>query len=168
MNNLCTKSDVVTLAFQRPINENRIEDSLIASIQLKYIKPILGRDFYYAVLTAPLSYPNLLPLIKPIIAHYCRYHLLPEIFTEVSNTGVNKINGNNRSAGTSEDLGSLRQATLDVVLAHSDTLTEYLNENQSSYPLYYPGSNPGNRISFAGGIIIKNEYPDEFFTTEND
>ena len=169
MADIASKSEVIAMAFQRPIAESRIEDGLINAIQVRYILPILGEDFYDAVILTPASYTALLVYLKPIVAHYVRYHILPEIFVEVSNTGLNKIPGNNRVAGATEDLGSLRQSALDIASFYVTALTKYLNDNYASYPLYYGGTNPENRIDIAGGIIMKKDFlTDDFYSTKND
>lgn len=154
MADIVTKTEVITMAFARPVSENHIEDGLINAIQVKHILPVLGEDFYNAVILTPASYTTLLTYLKPIVAHFVRYYILPTIFRDVSNTGVNAIPGNNRSMGTTEDLGSVRQSTLDIANIYISALKKYLNDNSSTYPLYYKSSVP--EIEFAGGLLIRN------------
>ena len=170
MADICTKAEVITMAFTRPITEARIKDGIINAVQQKYIMPILGEDFYDDVILTPASYTTLLAYLKPIVAHYVRYMMLPELLVEDSNTGLNKIPGNNRTAGTTEDLGSKRQNALDIAQIYTTALTKYLDDNSSTYPLYYEGQNPDNMVNISGGIITRNELSDidDFYSNENE
>lgn len=151
MADIATKSECIAMAFSRPVSENHIEDGLINAIQVKYILPLLGEDFFDDVILTPASYTALLALLKPIVANYVKFHILPTVFRDVSNTGVNAIPGNNRTTGTTEDLGSVRQSTLDIAQMYADVVLKYLDDNDSSYPLYYKRDN----ILIAGGIIVR-------------
>jgi hypothetical protein len=162
MADICTKTEVITMAFSRPVSESQIEDGVINAVQVRYLLPILGKDFYDDVILTPASYTALLVYLKPIVAHYVRFHVLPTIFADVSNTGINKIPGNNRVPGTTEDLGSIRQTTLDIAGIYVTALTKYLNDNEALYPLYDKWKNPENRIDIAGGLIIRKQIPCNF------
>ena len=168
MADLMTPTEVVALAFQRPIAVSRIEDALINAIQVRYILPILGEDFYDAVVADAASYTALVAYLKPIIAYYVRYQILPDVFTDVANTGVNRIPGNNRVPGTSDDLGSLKQSALETAMMYVSAMTKYLDDNYTDYPLYYPGANPDNRVQISGGIIHRNVNIDDFYNNTND
>lgn len=167
MADIATIAEVITAAFTRPINVARIPTGMINAVQVKHILPILGEDFYNDVIANPANYATLLTYLKPIVAHYVRFTILPDIFSEVSNTGINKVPGNNRTAGTTEDLGSMRQSTLDIAGLYVKALTKYLNDNETIYPLYIKGNNPDNNIEFAGGLIIRKEISDDFYNDEN-
>lgn len=168
MADLITTTEVIALAFQRPVNKDRIEDALINAIQVRYILPVLGEDFYDAVIAAPGSYTDLVAYLKPIIAYYVKFHILPDISIDVANTGVNKVPGHNRQSGTTEDLGMVKQSTLDTALMYVSAMTKFLDDNYADYPLYYSGSNPDNKIDIAGGIISKTVEIDDFYDDTND
>lgn len=169
MADIATKTEVIAIAFTRAIPEARIPDGFIHAIEVKYILPILGEDFYDALVLTPGSYTALIALLKPVVAHYVRFELLPSIFVEISNTGLNKVPGNNRSAGTTEDLGSMRQSTLDIAGMYVTSTTKYLDDNYTAYPLYYRGTNPENRVEIMGGIIMqKEETDDDYFLNNTD
>jgi hypothetical protein len=170
MADIVTKTEVVTLAFGRAVSETRIEDGLIAAISEKYLIPVLGEDFYDDVIANAINYTALLVYLKPIVSYFVKFHLLPEIFVEISNTGLNKVPGNNRVAGSTDDLGASRQNTLDIANMYMARLRKYLDDNSTTYLLYYPGSDVNNKIDIAAGVIIRKHYrdADEFYEEEND
>jgi hypothetical protein len=155
MTDLITKEEVIALAFQRPINTMKIPDGLIAAIQRTHIRPILGKNFYLVVLANPDSYEVVVDLIKPILALFTKFYVLPEIYNDISNSGINKIPGINRAAGTVEDLGSARQIALDQANLACQELSEFLKDNASTYPLYIWQQDPNQTIDISGGIISR-------------
>lgn len=161
MTDLITKEEVITLAFQRPISTTKIPEGLINSIQVQHLKPALKKDFYNAVIAAPQTYDTLVDLIKPALAAFVKFYILPEIYNDISNSGINKIPGINRAAGTNEDLGSARQIALDQANLAMAAVTDYLNDNATNYPLYSPGGDPNNKVIIAGGIIFATDYTED-------
>lgn len=155
MNELIEKEAVITLAFQRPIATTKIPEGLINSIQIKHLKPCLGLDFYNAIIATPDNYETLLNLIKPALAFFTKFYILPEIYNDISNSGINKIPGINRAAGTADDLGSARQIALDQAALAMDAMTYYLKENATLYPLYIWQDDPNNKVEIAGGILSR-------------
>lgn len=155
MNELIEKEAIVALAFQRPIVTTKIPDGMINSVQIRHIKPCLGLDFYNAIVAAPETYDAVIDLIKPAIAFFTKFYILPELYNDISNSGINKIPGINRAAGTVEDLGSARQIALDQANLAMDALTYYLKENYTSYPLYVWQQDPNSRVEIAGGILSR-------------
>jgi hypothetical protein len=167
MADIASVAEVLAAAFTRPIATARIPAGMVNAVQVKYILPLLGEEFYDDVILTPASYTTLLVYLKPIVAYFVKFTILPDIFVEVSNTGGNKVPGNNRTAGTTEDLGSMRQSTLDTANLYVKALTKYLDDNEALYPLYDKDNNPDNNICFAGGLIIRNEVDNDFINEDN-
>jgi len=155
MGALLTTDKVIELAFTRKIELKNIPSNIIESIQERYIRPMLGNDFFDALIASPSTYTTLLVYIKPILAYYVKLYLLPELFIKISNTGLNRIEGNNRKITSKEDFSIIETSTLKFIDVHTDRLTRYLNDNSANYPLYYKWKNPENRISISGGIIFE-------------
>ena len=82
MEKLIQISQVIDEAFTRSIGEGKFNKSVIETVQYKYLRPILGDDFFDAVLANPTSsdYITLLTYIKPVLAWYVKYHSLSDIF----------------------------------------------------------------------------------------
>ena len=152
---LITKSEVIAIAFTRTINESKIPAYLISSVEEKHIRPLLGDDFFEAVIAAPLSYSALVPYLKNIIANYVKFYILPDIYQEVTDMGINVTQGMNRQVSDKNGLEYTRQNTLDIAKMLINTCEKYLFDNQTSYPLYTSGSAAMNNIVIAGGIIFK-------------
>lgn len=149
-----SKDEIIAKSFTRKISIERLPDSLIESVQYTHIKPVLRKDFFDAVNASPSSYTDLLEQILPALSYFVKYYMLPEIWNDISASGINKLQGSNRQTSSSEDFGQVRQATLEIANMHLNTLTEYLYENSSSYPLYYHSANPVNRVKTYGGIVF--------------
>jgi hypothetical protein len=168
MTELITKAEIVTLAFSRDISTIRMPENIIHAVEIKHIKPVLGEDFYNAVITTVASYAALIVYLKPVIAFFVKFYILPEIYNDISNTGVNRLQGNNRASSSLDDLGSARQNCLDSANMYVEALTTYLNDNYSLYPLYYQSANPVNKIQIAGGIIAYQDYLNDDFYNEKE
>lgn len=152
---LVTKSEVIAGAFTRTIQESRIPTDLLTVAQYKYIRPILGEDFYNAVVAAPSSYTALLVYIKPVINWYVRYMVLPELRVELSDLGANTININGATPLTDEGFAAIRDQTLIVAESKVQELNDYLDDNASLYPLYYKSKNSSENCRLTGGIVMK-------------
>jgi len=152
-----TKTEVVTLAFTRGVDTKKIEDGLIESIQEKHIRPILGNDFFEAVLATPGDYSTLLTYLKNVIAWYVRYYILPDVYLDISSTGVSQIQGRGRTNATGTQVSRAQDHALETVRLHINRLTQYLNDNSDDYPNYFLAGNADNRITIAGGIIFEDD-----------
>ena len=170
MADLITSTEIVLTAFDgRTIDTAKIPAGMINAIQVKHIRPVLGKDFYNAVIADTVTYATLITYIKPAIAYFIKFYILPNIFREITNTGVNQIPGQNRNPGTLDDLGSARQAALDNANLFIDVLVQFIKDNLINYPLYY--SPRANDIKFAGGMIITpndDELEEDFYLDEED
>jgi len=155
MANLMTPAEVISTAFDRSVESNKVPAQLISAVQQKIVLPILGEDFYDAVVADTASYSTLIGYIKPMLAFYVAYYALPQIFVEAGSVGIGIIQGQNRAAATNTDYEKLRQNKLEQARMNGDILRKYLEDNESSYSLYFRGSNPQERIKIAGGIIMR-------------
>ena len=157
---LLTLDKIISYAFTRDIQTDKIKNEIIEAVQERHILPILGEDFYDAIVAAPTSYSAVVDLIKPIVAFFVKYYVLPEIFAEISTTGVNILTGQNRSRASEGEVNELRNTALEMAAMHIRRLTKYLDDNSESYPLYYKTSNADEKIEIAGGIIFEKKVDD--------
>ena len=151
-----TKAEVIAAAWSRKIEEEKIQDDYVEACGIRFLMPILGDDFYNAVVLTPASYVELTTYLVPVLANYVRYEILPNIYTEESTAGLNQFTGQNKRPALQSDLEALRQATLVVAGRHGERLRKYLEDNEVSYPLYESAKNPQNRVTIAGGIVFDN------------
>ena len=151
---LLTKDEIVSISFTRKVDTVKIMDKLIESVQYSHIQPFLGKVLFDKVIAIPTNYEALLAYLKPIIAYYVKYYVLPEIWIDISTTGINKVNGNNRTQGQNDEFNQARQSALDMANLNISLLTGYLNDNEDLYPDYYICKNPNNQVMTIAGIIF--------------
>ena len=65
--------------------------------------PVLGEDFYDLVVATPASYSDLVDKIKPPLAYFVKYYVLPILKIETGTVGMAQITGQNRNAPTDQD-----------------------------------------------------------------
>lgn len=152
---LVSKDYIVVEAFSRRVSESRISDGIINACEIKYLRAVLGTDFYDAVVATPSQYTTLLVFIKPMLAWYVRYMLLPELRAEISDLGINTVNIQSASAVDTDTYAQLRDQSLVVAEVKRKLLIEYLEDNLSLYPLYSSGETPDNQTEIVGGVLFR-------------
>lgn len=152
---LITKAEVISIAFVRTINVSKISDHLIGTVEEKHIRPLLNDDLYEAVIAAPLTYSALVVYLKNIIANYVKFYILPDIYHEITDMGINVTQGQNRQPGDKNGLEYARQNALDIAKILIGICEKHLYDNSADYPLYNSGNASRNNIVIAGGIIFK-------------
>ena len=157
MAKLITAAEVINLAFNRKVNHEKITESVIQAAQYKYIRPVLGDDLYDAILddVNAAAYTTLTPYIKQALAWWTKYLALPELFVEITDTGVKQIQGENSVNVTDQRFIELRENIRTIAETKLKELTEFLYDNQSDYSDYYHGKNVDAEITIAGGIIME-------------
>ncbi len=158
---LITKAEIVA-TFTRVISESRIPTDFLEVIQHKYLRPILGEDFYDAVVATSASYTALLVYVKPVLIWYAKYMLLPELRFELSDLGTNTLQINNATPLTDEGFALVRNQALTVAEDKVKVLNEYLEDNTSLYPLYYKSQNSSENYQISGGIVMKKKAASEY------
>jgi len=151
---LVLKSEIAAI-FTRTLTESRIPTDLPGIVEYKYIRPILGKDFYDAVVTTPASYTALLVYVKPVICWYAKYMLMPELRFELSDLGVNSIQINGTTPITDEAYATAMNQCLIMAEEKVKMLNDYLYDNADLYPLYYKSQNSSENCQISGGIIMK-------------
>jgi len=168
MANLISEAEVIELAFERKVEPGKIPENVIAAAQVKHVKPILGEDFYEVVVADLTTYATLITQIKPMLAYFVKFWVLPRIHVETGSVGMARIQGQNRQPATQNDSEKLREDALQMAQMHGEILRRYLELNESSYPLYFRGSNPQEQVEIRGGIIMKKEKWDDFYKDTDD
>jgi len=168
---LITPTEVISAAFERQIEQAKVKEDTIEAVQIKHILPVLGEDFYDDVVANPGNYGDLIAQIRPALAYFVKLYLLPHLWSEIGTVGIAQIQGRNRNAAGYDQLGEIKQQTIDLAKLYMNKLTKFLDDNSDSYPLYYIGENAGEKIVEAGGIIFKKRlYPfdDDFYCDDDD
>lgn len=173
MSALITIAEVISTAFDRTIETTKFKDADIEAIQLKHLEPVLGPDFYDAVVATPGDYSTIIAKIKLALAYLVKYYALPSLGSELGTTGFGVFAGPNKQAPNSRDiLADHQEEALRMASFHMNTLRKYLYDNTSSYPLYSIMADPENAIIEAGGIAFERysrlENEDPFYDVEDD
>jgi hypothetical protein len=163
---LITKNEFIQAAFTRQISESRIPTDYLEVVQHKYLKPILGADFYDALVAAPSSYTALLSYVKPVLYYYLKYMILPELRNEISDLGTNTIQVSGATPLTDEGFAAQRDQCLVVAEDKVRVLNEYLEDNYTLYPLYYKGLNVSEKCRIVGGIVMRTDESSDFYGPE--
>ena len=154
---LMTKTEVVGMAFNRSIKESKIPDRVINAVQIRHILPVLGKTLYDKVIADTVTYEPLINECKPVLAAFVKWYIMPELYTEVSEMGVNVINGQNRQPVDRLRFQDTRDEVLKMANLYVRALSQYLYDNNATYPDYYHLANESERYSIAGGIVFKNK-----------
>jgi hypothetical protein len=164
---LVTKLEIIQESFTRTLAESRIPNAYPEIVEYKYIRPILGDDFYAAVVASPASYTALLVYVKPIICWYAKYMVLPELRVELSDLGVNTMNVNGATPLTDEGFAAIRDQTLLVAEEKVRMLNDYLYNNYTLYPLYFKSLNSSENVQIRGGIVMKKKRDNDEFSSND-
>ena len=129
-------------------DESLINNKILL-VQRKYLRDLLGEDFYEEIYTQNDSHPSTLTAdnttllndyIKPMLAHYVVYECFPQIKSNITSSGIVTLDHEFSSPASREDYAALR----NQILAHADDLRAeliYYIKNQqeadsSKFPLY--------------------------------
>lgn len=129
-------------------DESLINNKILL-VQRKYLRDLLGEDFYIEIYTQNDASPSALTAdnttllddyIKPMLAHYVVYECFPQIKSNITSSGIATLDHEFSSPASREDYGALR----NQILAHADDLRAeliyYIKKQQeadsSKFPLY--------------------------------
>lgn len=121
----------------------------ILMVQRKYLRDLLGEDFYIELYTQNDASPQTLTsdnttllddYIKPMLAHYVVYECFPSIRSNITSSGIVTLDQEFTNPSSREDYAALR----NQILAHADDLRAELiyfikkqqEDDSSKYPLY--------------------------------
>ena len=154
MANIITATDVVNIAFNRKLSADKINDSLIASAQYKYIRPILTEDLWELYVADPTSeaYTALKPFVDQAAAWWVKYLALPDLLVELTDRGIKILEGLNAESVSDQRFINYREHVREIAEDKVKQLTEHLYN--SDYTGYIPSENPENNIIITGNIIF--------------
>lgn len=116
-------------------------DKYIEAVQIKYLKPAMGKDLYNDYLanigSLPANYQTLKDeFIDKALSFYVVYEAFPEIRNKLTNQGI-MHNGTEFSEQTpSHDYGQLRSTYNYNGNIWIGEMIEYLIDNSTDYPLF--------------------------------
>jgi len=154
-----TATEVITTAYvNTTVNTSDIKDTFIEIAQEKWIRPILGNDFYDELVTendaTNLSAVNQNLMddhIKPTLSHYIKYEMIINHTIDLTNKGSVIMESDFSRPTSSGERTDFLNATKSHADALADKLNRFINDNSDDYPLY---SNVRNRQKIVGGILL--------------
>lgn len=132
--------------------EGLIDDGIIMSAQQKFIKPILGS--LYGALEADV-YPRLLEdHVKPALAQWVKYLLLPSVSAQAGPAGVVQYEGEGMRRAGDTSLARLTRRARNNAEALTRSLIEHIESQPELYPEYVQKENVRNTVNITGGVIL--------------
>ena len=150
-----TPREVADIAFEGSLNvvdADFIPEAVILSAQQKFIKPALNGLYDkimgggYAALTDEY--------VKPALAYYVRYLLLPTVSAQVGTVGVIQPKGAHFSSAADKTVAAVRRRTRSDANALMNRLVEHIEALPGDYPEYDPAQNVRNRVSTDAGVVL--------------
>lgn len=150
---IITPQEVVETAFEGEygVTAERIGESVIASAQQKFIKPVLG-DLYGKI--EGDSYPELKQLVKAALAQYVKLLMIPKLAVSMGNGGITQIKGAHFSSAGEDSIKALKESIKAEACALMREAVVHIEQNRDDYPEYDPSDNILHKVSICSGIIL--------------
>lgn len=147
-------AEVVAAAFPGSLDPDGsfVPVGAIAAAEQKFLKPTLNG--LYDRLTEGAYGELLEEYVKPALAHYVRYLLLPTIAAQVGTTGVVQPRSASFGAASDRAVAAVRRRTRSEATALMQRLVEHIEALAAEYPEYDPAQNVLNRVSTVAGIVL--------------
>jgi len=154
-----TITEVKSAAYTRLVDDIQFKDSDIEIAEFKYIRPILTENLYNYVVANNGSYTTLIDTyIKPCLAYYVKYITLEGFFTELSDRGINHLQGQNQQTVSSQARSDYKAETLLKARTLEEKLTDYIQglyyAGNTDYTLYGDSSDVYTEDQFVGGFLM--------------
>lgn len=152
---LMTPEEAVRAAFGSTdaVAAGLVTESLLLAAQRRYLRPVLGGAFCDAL--AAGKYDTFLDsCVKPVLALFVKYLVLPDAAVRTGRLGIVKFGGDSFEPADDATLARLRRR----VRADAETLlaaaVELLEAAPAEYPEYDCRGNVKHRVSVDGGIVL--------------
>lgn len=166
-----TAQQVIDLSFsERPnFKGDKIRDAKILAAQEEWIRPVLGKTFYKQVQSeisendiTPDNVPLLADYIRPCLAFYVKYLILPDLENPLTNKGSQELFGQHSKPISKEDKAIKRKTAKQTADSLAGVLQRFIEDNievdPTKYPLYKVTENIKNRVSIRSGVILKKKF----------
>lgn len=150
---LMTPEEASLMAFGGKVAAARITEADIAATQRRYIEPVLGASLWGAIESGKYA-PLVEEWIKPALALFLKYMLLPAVSVRVGELGVVRFEGESFAPASADDVARMRRAVREAAGAALDAAVDYVEASAGAFPEYDPRENVRKRISLAGGVVM--------------
>jgi len=144
---IMTDTEVKDLAVNDTYFDESYFTNYILTSQRKYVKPVLGKDWYNEILTqietASLTADNTViveSFIKPALAHYVVYEVYSNVHVQLTNQGSMNNDTEFSNQGDSFDYSQSRDFFINKADFWKVDMIDYIKDEQdddaTKYPLY--------------------------------
>jgi len=145
--NIMTSTEVKNLAVDDLAFDQTYFDNYIITSQRKYVRTVLGKDFYNEILSeiegATLTVDNstlLESFIKPMLAHYIVYECYSKVHTQLTNQGAMSNDTEFTDQTKSFEYSQSRDFYMNKADFWRKDMVTYIDEvkdnNSTKYPLF--------------------------------
>lgn len=168
---LISADEVAQFSFEdnRNFKTAKIKGEVIVAAQEQWMRPVLG-DFFYQYLIHAIQQEHSRPLspadqrlwvsyIKPALAYYVKFLLLPTLSRPLTNMGLQALDSDHSRSVSSREIKSAQEATKTIADSLTNSLSRYLEQNKLDYPAYQSQLNIKKRVRVVGGIVLGQRKP---------
>ena len=144
---MMTSTEVSTQAINDNYFDTAYFDKYILTSQRKYVKPVLGKDYYNELLTqiagGSLTTDNTIIVdnfIKPMLAHYVVYEVYSKVHTQLTNQGAMENNTEQSNQANNFEYSQSRDFYINKADFWKKDMIEYIKEakddDSTKFPLF--------------------------------
>lgn len=156
---LITPDEVREIAFSATdhMDSAVIKDSKIVAAQNNYLRPAFN-NLYDAMLEG--KYVDLVDkYIKPALAYYVRYGVIPDMSIQMGNNGMTVAYTSHTNAATDKQRDMLRRQALEDAGGFMREAVEFVENNLDKFPEYIKRDNVRHKVGRVGGLLITGRPP---------
>lgn len=151
---LITASEVISMAFTsvEQVKPEIINSTKIIAAEQQYLRPVFGK-LYDAMVDG--QYDDFVAeYIRPALAYYVRYGVIPDLSISLGNTGAMTFGTQHSSSASDKQ----RQMLRSQAIADADALIcraiRHIEANKEMFPEYEVKENIKKKTSIKGGFIF--------------
>lgn len=155
MKPLITPAEVAQIAFggENNVDMDYISEAVILTARRRYLIPVVGKNLCDALERG--EYPELLTKwIKPALAMYVKYCMLPSLAAQTGVLGIVKYAGVGFDPADDKSVERLQHRIRIEADALIDAATDFIEYAAIFFPEYDGSKNYRHNFSIKGGIVL--------------
>lgn len=171
---LITVKDVIDISLtNKNVNTFLIKEKFIEIAQEDHIRPLLTADLYDDIIKQKtdntLTADNnklLTDFIKPALAFFVKYEILPDLIMQTSTKGARILNDEFSVSISDKQRADFLTKIKDHAESLGNIMVRFIDDNKEKYPLYKSNLSVAKTTKVFGGIVM-DDVP-EFVSKENE
>jgi hypothetical protein len=167
---LITAAQVISLSFSNlSTDPSLIKAQMIRATELQYIKPAVGEDLYDLLIAehsstyTGLNQTLVETYLQPALAYYVKLKMLPDLNMNTASQGIMVNTAEHANQATSSQRAELAESAKSSADALLKEAIRYIEDNESSFPLYTNSSDKTTGVLIGGFSVgkknVTNPYP---------